>query len=240
MTIDREEALARIAENIRTHGFHMTAVASGPLPKWVYTVGLRETVGYDLVYAGGAKLSVNGAASIVSAAAAAVTADPGTDRLVAAGSRLVLHEVDPSWSSALMLAALDFYDTDRVEARQVVEFQDRAPDTPDMSRPWNPDEQPIWRWLGPEPWPYDAVAAETKTVTNIQALEGQPVTEASHFEEGDWQLIAGLGWEGDQDDLLEVPIGSLLGLDPSLEEITRLEPGKSMWRGGRGEPWNDW
>ena len=53
MTPPRKKALATIKRNIEKSGFHIYIVAGEQTPRFAYTVGLRESLGAELVLAGG-------------------------------------------------------------------------------------------------------------------------------------------------------------------------------------------
>ncbi|WP_162852440.1 DUF4262 domain-containing protein [Dinghuibacter silviterrae] len=42
-----------IQSNIERYGFHITIVGSGIQPRFAYTIGLTELLGFELVFAGG-------------------------------------------------------------------------------------------------------------------------------------------------------------------------------------------
>jgi hypothetical protein len=53
MSADRAKALDLIKRNIEKSGFHIYLVAGGGrTPRFVYTIGLRESLGAELVLAG--------------------------------------------------------------------------------------------------------------------------------------------------------------------------------------------
>jgi hypothetical protein len=54
MTPARAKALEQIKHNIEKSGFHVYIVmGAGPTPRFAYTIGLRESLGAELVLAGG-------------------------------------------------------------------------------------------------------------------------------------------------------------------------------------------
>jgi hypothetical protein len=42
MEAERAKALRLIRRNIDEHGFHIYVVSGGPLPRYAYTIGLRD------------------------------------------------------------------------------------------------------------------------------------------------------------------------------------------------------
>jgi hypothetical protein len=89
-----------------------------------------------------------------------------------------------------------------------------------------------------EPWPFDA-SPHSIAVTNLDALRGDPVTEASRWEETEWELFAGVGPDIPEDDVRVVPLATLLGYDESLEPVTQLRVPGAIRR-FPGGPWADW
>ena len=52
MSSDRLAALQEIRRNIDDHGLHIYGVTGGPYPHYVYTIGLSDSLGGELVMAG--------------------------------------------------------------------------------------------------------------------------------------------------------------------------------------------
>jgi hypothetical protein len=188
-------------------------------------------------------ISLLGNAVMQALADAAKAARRGT---LAVDSRLVVDGVGPfrvgpvhrSWAEQLLLAAFDFYNRDDVTAVQLAPEGDaRTIDVPDFSVPWSAAREPVWRWLK-EPWDFE-VSPTSMAVTNLDAMRGQPISEAARWEETDWELFAGPGPYTPNEDMRVVPLATLLGFDPSLEPVARLEVGRAIRRVPPG-PWEPW
>ena len=70
-------------------------------------------------------------------------------------------------------------------------------------------------------------------------MRGGRITEAVRWEETEWELFAGAGPDVVEKDVRIVPLGVLLGVDPTLEEATYLDIGKGLWRDSDSE-WVTW
>jgi len=234
------EALAEIRANIIKHGHHIYAVSGSALPRYVYTIGNLDRLGAELILAGGANYSLDEVIQAVDeialegrrtgSAAVSTTASLG---------RIDLRPVNSTWIHELMLGATDYFGPRPVSALQLVPDSAHSMiDTPDMTLPISPVAAPAWRWLS-EPWPYP-IAEDSVAITNVGALRGEPVTEAARWEESEWELFAGAGPNVQREDIRAVPLGTLLGVDPSLQPVTALPVGKALWREDRGAPWHKW
>ena len=77
-------------------------------------------------------------------------------------------------------------------------------------------------------------------VTNLQALYGEPITEVCHWEDDEWELVAANDAPVEKDELAVVPFATLLALDPSLEEVLSLPPGRALRRDDPSAAWRQW
>lgn len=237
----REQALARIRANVERFGRHIYAVSGGQSPRFVYTIGVSPAAGVELVLAGGAHFTATEAGRILNALGAR---DPG--ELIEGAAfdlgelgRFSLGPVASAWVDELLLGACDFYGEPALRALQVLpEAARRTVDVPDLSRPFAPDLEPVWRYLF-EPWDHP-VSDRVEAVTDLAALRGEPVTEAARWEEDQWELFAGAGPDVPPEDVRVVPLGVLLGADPSLAPVLALALGEALRREGRDDPWQRW
>jgi hypothetical protein len=240
MTDDAREAwLELIRAHIATYGHHITLVSGGPLPRFAYTIGLSPSVGFELVLAGAASLSAAEVRRTINDVAAQVVASDGRPRAeyeVEGLGPISLLDVDGSWIGALLLGARDFYGS-RVRAMQIrPDSPHRTVDVPDLSRSWDPNAEPVWRWLD-EPWDYP-VPPKSMAATNLAALRGATVTEVVRWEEDYWEMFAGPDVTSAAARV--VPLGILLGADPLLEIVTALEIGRGVWRDPDEPGWHAW
>lgn len=233
--------LDAIRRNIARSGHHAYLILGTSSPRYLYTIGLTEAFGTELVFAGGFYYSSDDVDSIVRTIAPKLKhADAADKRMRVTGMGLfALQPVRKEWIGALMLGALDYYRGRDIAALQILpENKHSTLDVPDMTLPFDAPSNRAWRYFD-DPWPFDVPADSTAT-TNLAALRGSRVTEAARWEPDEWELFAGAGPDVKHADARAVPLGVLLGLDPSLKPITKLEVGQALWRDDSDGPWNDW
>lgn len=170
MTFDPKDLLATIQFNVAKYGFHVTLVPGATLPRFAYTIGARELIGFELVLAGGTYYSANEVkriiSQIVSSGRRARSMHGLTTRLGSLGS-FSLSPVDQSWVTSLMLGAVEYHGSRQVASMQIVPDPDHSTlDVPAMEAPWNASEQPVWRWVG-ERWTHP-ISPKSVAVTNCR------------------------------------------------------------------------
>jgi len=237
----RASALERIASNIREYGYHAYHVSGGPLPRFAYTIGLRESMGAELLLGGVTFYTLDEVKEIIESIYEQSRARGKLEsplRVEGLGT-FTLRPVHASWVSELMLGATDYYKTRDVAALQVVpEDKHWTLDVPDMSAAWSADSEPAWRWVR-ERWSYQ-VLSEATALTNLDALRGGRITEVTRWEEDEWEMFAGGAPDVEPADVRYVPLGTLLAADPSLVPAVDLKLGKGLWRDDTDGPWNAW
>jgi hypothetical protein len=239
MTDDERELLhAHIRVEIATSGQYAALVQDGQTPRVGYTVGLTEADLPEVVLAGGMALLAKPVLRTLKAAAvvsrAGRLADGGFLDLPGVGS-LRAFAVHPSWARLLLGRARDFYARDDIPALQLVPDGDlRTVEVPDMSVAWDPEREPIWRWLV-ERWESD-LPPDALVVCDLDALRGTPIAQAARWEDAQWQMFTATTGEVSPDLVRVVPLATLLTIDPSLEPVTRLRVGDAIVREPPG-PW---
>jgi hypothetical protein len=242
--MERLEQLELIGRNIQQFGFHKYLVTSGTIPRFAYTIGLRESLGAELVLAGAIYYSGNEVARIIETIGRQFKMGKRADsvfRVDELGS-FTLRQSHTSWTSSLLLGALDYYNIREVDAYQIVPDEAHwTIDTPNLGEEWSAAAEPIWKWLHEE-WEY-MISQKSHASTNLDALRGARITEAVRWEEDYWELFAGPGPEVTHEEMRIVPLGALLAADPSLSPVIDLEIGNGLWRediqGGDWNPWGD-
>lgn len=240
MNEKRRSFLEKIKSNISTHGFHVTVVQGGPLPRFAYTIGLHEKVGHELVFAGGAFYVLDDVLYIVKKLARSYLDErkPASLEIDELGN-MSLQQIDHSWAERLLLGAMDIYDLKTIDALQITPDREHwTIDVPDMRQPWSHVAHPVWKWLEAE-WVFP-VASKATAITNLAALRGQPTTEVGRWAEDEWELFAGAGPDVAAADIRRVPLASMVGFDSTLEGAIHLKTGSGMWREGLGAPWFPW
>jgi len=235
----RNAAMEAIRRNIDGAGYHLYVVSGAATPRFAYTIGMSESLGFELIMAGAVFYDLKQVVQIIKQITEQLKSQP--DRKVfefpAYGS-FALKEVDPSWSTAMMLGAFDYYKKADVAARQIVPDEThRTVDVPDMNTRWNVQSDPAWRWMY-EQWPYP-VPEESTVTTNLAALRGDRITEVMRWEVDDWEIFAGAGPDVPKDELRVVPLGVLLAADPTLTPIVSLPIGGGLWRDAASD-WHVW
>ena len=76
--------------------------------------------------------------------------------------------------------------------------------------------------------------------TNLDALRGERITEASRWEDDQWELFAGAGPDVPQSEIRVIPLATLIAMDPSLDAVTSLKVGESLWRNTSEVRWHHW
>lgn len=85
-------------------------------------------------------------------------------------------------------------------------------------------------------WIWDQTR-DTGTLTTRQVMEqGAPILVVTHFpDDHSWAFTCGLA--EDEKDVLIVAMEDVIALDPTLSEISDLEPGWSAYRDSLDAPW---
>jgi hypothetical protein len=150
-----------------------------------------------------------------------------------------LRRARPDWVNGLLLGALDYYREREVVAYQVLPDEKHSTgDVPDMTKKLTASANRAWTWFH-KAWAFP-VPKGSVAVTNLVALRGERITEVARWEEDEWELFAGPGPDVDPKDARRVPLGVLLGLDPSLERVVNLQVGQALWRDDESGDWNEW
>jgi hypothetical protein len=123
--VSREQALERIRLNIARHGHHVYLVQGGRYPRFSYTIGLVETHGAEVVFAGGIHYMADESHLIMNAIPGQLRAGKSIDAVfeVAGHGSFTLRKADPSWTHDLLLGARDYYGRE-VPAYQLVPDDD--------------------------------------------------------------------------------------------------------------------
>ena len=227
----KAEALEMIRKNISAHGHHIYLVTPGPSPKFAYTIGLHEAIGAELIFAGGTYYSVSQVREILNRLASILkeTRNRTMDHALGELGVFSLRAVSPTWSSELILGAIDYYKPSVVQALQVVPDANHTTiDVPDLSQARNAIAEPIWRWLD-KAWDYP-VPSNLMVITDLGALHGAPILEANRWEEDTWELFSTPSNEFDKETGRAVPFGTLLAVDSTLKSATELDVGEGIWR----------
>jgi hypothetical protein len=239
--LEKLRAFAQIEQNIAQHGHHIYMVSGGEEPRFAYTIGLSKQLGFELILAGACFYMADEVVRILNDIAAKLKLQSGSQTSTFEMGELgsfSIRPANPSWTTALMLGALDFYKVSEIPAYQIIpDAAHWTIDVPDLSEPWSAITAPVWQWLK-EPWSYP-VPSRSVAGTNLDALRGERITEAMRWEEGEWELYAGAGPDVPKDAMRVVPLGTLVAADRSLEPVLNLRIGEGLWRDA-DSTWHPW
>ncbi|HEY9047364.1 MAG TPA: DUF4262 domain-containing protein [Ohtaekwangia sp.] len=239
---EREDLLRRIKANILKNGYHVTLVTSKELPRFAYTIGCTEILGFELIFAGGEYYSKDDISRIIDQHVRELQKGVDWKTLLLTVNSLgyfSLTVADKSWSELLALGVFDYYNRDDIQILQILPDKDHFTlDTPDMSRKFEVDLQPVWCWLVKE-WDYP-VPRNSTAVTNLKVLFGEKATEVMRWEVDEWEIFCGAGPEVQKEDMRALPLAILIGIDKTLEPALFLQIDKGIWRDSVDLIWNDW
>src|SRR5215467_4899783 len=104
----RKAALDVIRENIARSGHHIYVVSGGATPRFAYTIGVSESIGVELILAGGILFLGEELIQIINSIAAELKAQRDREVLeVARHGLFTLQTVHSSWATELILGAFD-------------------------------------------------------------------------------------------------------------------------------------
>lgn len=244
----RKEALNEIRKNIAEYGYHTYTVVGAAYPQFGYTIGLTESLGAELVLAGGYFYLVDEVSEIIDGIASKLRQDRKLRKPVSWERRRIkcapkgtfsLRSVHMTWAKELMLGVFDYYQVEKIQAYQIV--PDKAHWTieiPDMTKPWSPKSAPAWRWLQEE-WTYP-VPINSVALTDLGALRGRRITEAVRWEKDQWEMFAGAGPDIPEAERRVAMLGSLLAADDSLRPVVDLRVEAGLWREKDELEWHPW
>jgi hypothetical protein len=235
-----QKALEAIRQNIARSGHHIYLIAGdGQTPRFAYTIGATESIGFELILAGAIFYMKDDVLTIINGILAQMRAQLGSNVFEVGGQgSFTLRDVHSSWARELLLGAFDYYREREIRVHQIVPDEAHwTIDVPDMGTPWSAEQEPVWRWLR-EPWDY-GVPEKSTAVTNLAALRGSRITEVVRWEDDYWEIFAGAGPDVSKDEMRVVPLGSLIATDASLARVLSLNIGAGVWRDADSD-WHPW
>jgi hypothetical protein len=240
----KAQIMQGIADHIAPSGQHIYTVVDELCPRFSYCIGLSETTGLELIFAGGIRYMGREMMEIINFLCDQIRQEPdviSTEVEHPSLGRFSFGAVDPSWSSVMALGVHDYYRGKTVTFLQILpEEGERTIDIPDMSQPWDAAASPVWRWLkDDEPWPYPVPKSST-AVTDLATLKGARLCEVMRWEEGNWECFSGPGPDIPKEQMRVVPLGVLACSDPGLEAIAGLEVGHGLFREKGTDEWSPW
>ena len=236
----------KIRADIEESGRHVACVSGGQSPRYLYTIGLSAKVGFELVFAGQAQIPNQVATSILHSIAKELESGKSVKKLRVDNRKFgsfTLSEAQPTWSRRMLSEVAIYYEGKDIRAMQVLPEPERATiDIPPMEEVFDPGRHRVWQWLDGN-WPYE-ISAQAQVVSNLEALQGYAVSELVRWEDSEGQMFSGPGAEGADDELVNLPLATLLGFDKSLEAALNLEIQSGLYREfdeqGQEGPWQPW
>lgn len=240
--MQRGDFLNRIKLNIAENGYHVTLVADGELPRFAYTIGCTDTLGAEFLFAGGEFYSKDDVSTIIRGVTSLVATGVDWNSIILQNSLLGdfrVAKADNSWSKLLALGVFDYYNRSDVSIWQIVpDIQHHTLDVPDTSKIFDAGSEPVWQWLSRK-WDYP-IPKNSVAFTDLPVLFGKEATEVMRWETGEWEIFSEDGNAVPKEDRRVVALGTLLGIDSTLEAAVSLDIGKGLWRDSVELVWNDW
>lgn len=232
--------IEKIKKDIKLHGHHITMVTDAIEPNYAYTIGLSEESKFELIFAGGIFYMKEQIFQIINEIAEKIKNENSIgDNIITSFGEFKISKVHHTWAQLMMLGVYRFYNVEEVSVLQIIPSKENFTlDVPDMSKEWNTSLQPVWQWIVKD-WNY-SIPKNSKVITNLNALKGEPITEVMRWEPDEWEAFAGPGPDVEENEIRVVSVGTLLGIDKSLEAILKLDIGKGIWRDSEELVWNDW
>jgi hypothetical protein len=223
---------SRINTHIQNRGYHLYIVSTDESPRYAYTIGLKERVGYELCFIGALFFDVNEVEDIFSNLICSINRDNSFADEVKTYGAVELLDVGSDWVAGLLFGALDFYDTKQITFKQIYLSQfSELIDVPNCSSPLNGS-----LWSNSQ----DSELKSYKAVVNKEVLNNEAVLEVMRWEQNEWEMFSYAGPDVPKDDLRIVPLKVCFLADKSLMDSLKLEVGKGSWREGRNKKWIAW
>lgn len=238
--MNKKTYFSNVKKSIINNGYYIATVLAGPQPAFLYSIGLLNQFGFELAFCGGGNYTIKELEFIVDLYCQKIkdSYDINKKLNIYELGQFSLVKCHESWSDKIALGVYDYYNTNKVCLLQIVpENRNRILDVPDMSVKWN-REDGIWKWLD-EDWCFD-VPPRSIVITNFDALKGEIVTEISRWKVDEWEMFAGAGPDIEEKDIRIVPLGTMLGIDKTIEASLDLEIGKGIWRDSTYSGWQKW
>lgn len=239
---EKRSFLKLIQSNIKQFGYHLTIVKGAIEPRFAYTIGLSPLLGFELAFAGGVYYLEDDVNHIIAKIVEGLkNRTVIEDQIIEVGvlGTFKLSKIHSSWSKLMLLGVFDYYETNKVSAYQILpDLNHKTLDIPDMSVKWDPDLEPVWQWLV-KSWDYPVPSSST-VVTNVDALQGEAITEIMRWDTDEWEMFAGSGPDVAKRDIRVVSLGTILGIDKTVQPSIDLNVNKGLWRESADSKWNDW
>jgi len=178
---NRKDFLKTIENNISHYGYHITSVISDSQPRYTYTIGLHQCLGFELIFAGGIVYMHNEIFEIIGQIVTTLKIDQN-QRMFEVNNygSFELKNVHKTWTELMALGFYDYYEKKNILALQIIpDVKHITLDVPDMSEEFNVSSQPVWKFLSGH-WDYP-IKISSKVITDIQFLKGEKITEVMRW-----------------------------------------------------------
>lgn len=225
--MSRSAMMELIKHNIERSGRHLYSIMGGESPRFLYTIGVWRKADAEVVLAGCCAVPLPLVADLLNEVGEELEAgkDPAEVSHTLEGfGTFTLRKVHASWTTKLLLGALDYYEVPSIAAWQLTLDAEHATiDQPDMTKPYSPEEHKVWQWVDGG-WPYK-VDPNTPVVSHLDALKGRPVLEVLHWHDGQWEMFSKAAGEVPTEECFGAPLATLVASDSILGTLLDLPPG---------------
>ena len=230
-----------VDENISKFGYHTVLVQNGVTPRYIYTIGLAEKIGCELVFAGGIWYDRHQVATIISGVRDLLSENNSRKHALIKLEKVEQFElvkVDRFWNSNLFLGFETYYGNfDQVNLLQILPIENRVTfETPYLAEGPNFQQNGYFTNSVIE---RNGVSGRALTPISV-LLETENVLEVCRWEADYWEMYPRDPNQYDKNELRIVPIWMLLDHDRSLEPALRLKVKQGIWRKEIGANWNEW
>ncbi|SCC63806.1 protein of unknown function [Chitinophaga costaii] len=240
--VDKNQFSYLIKCNIEKYEHHVTIVSSMVEPRYAYTIGLKNIVNYELVFAGGIYylkedifLIFNAFYNEIKKGKDLINETLTIDNL----GNFSLSEIDASWSNIMLIGAFDYFKTRQIKSFQILPDKNHYTlDIPDMKKEFTISTEPIWQWIT-RTWNY-SVPQNSIVITNLKTLLGESITEIMRWENDEWEMFAGAGPNVKKNEMRVISLGTIIGIDKTILPAMDLKIGKGLWRDSIQSSWNNW
>ncbi|MFC3157162.1 DUF4262 domain-containing protein [Chryseobacterium arachidis] len=135
--MDRNQYIENIKKVISTSGYYLTSVIPCPQPGFVYTIGLINSLKFELVFCGTANYDLPELQEIVDKVQEMLSQGLTIDQNfnIENFGNFTLRQTDASWNEKILLGVFDIFDLTEITAYQIVpEEKNKLLDIPDMTQ----------------------------------------------------------------------------------------------------------
>lgn len=241
-----KSTLLEIKNRIAQYGYHRYIVNQSNIPRYSYTIGLSESIGFELIFGGAIFYEDNHILELIFKGIIESIKKNKENKNIYLNElgNFELKEVDYSWSSLLMLGAIDYYNNNQIISYQIFPIDEDkfTLDTPDMSKAWNKDNV-VWKYLDEKVvWEY-SIPENSIAITDLAVLRGSRLTEYFRYETEEWEIFSSNGELIPKELIRIVPISVLINIDSSILSFLNEPIGKGKFRDSsniENNTWYDW